>query len=110
MATNPYSNATPVQWDTGHELNPYFDTINRKSEQELHEALVVENIQMHGINILYVPLENFQVDPVLQEPRNITYQNSYTIEAYLPEAGETDGQQNIMSKFGKSDDRNGGIA
>ena len=87
MATNPYSNATPVQWDTGHELNPYFDTINRKSEQELHESLVVENIQMHGVNILYIPLENFQVDPVLQEPRNITYQNSYTIEAYLPEAG-----------------------
>jgi hypothetical protein len=100
MATNPYSNATPVQWDTGHELNPYFDTINRKSEQELHEALVVENIQMHGINILYVPLENFKVDPVLQEPRNITYQNSYAIEAYLPDNGETDGQQNIMSKFG----------
>ena len=99
MATNPYTNAGPVQWDNEYGLNPYFNNIHRTSEQDLHESLVVENIQMHGVNILYIPLENFQVDPVLQEPRNITYQNSYTIEAYLPEAGETDGQQDIMSKL-----------
>ena len=85
---------------TTSKLNPYFNNIHRESEQDLHESLVVENIQIFGIDVLYIPLESFQVDPILREPKNIKYQNSYTIEAYLPDNGETDGEQNIMSKFG----------
>lgn len=80
--------------------SPYFNNINRKSEQDLHESLVVENIKISGVDILYIPMETFEVDPVLQEPKNVKFQRTFTIEAYLPDNGETDGEQNIMSKFG----------
>lgn len=80
--------------------NPYFATIAGQSEFDLQESLVIENIQMFGVDILYVPLETFEVDPVLLEPKNIVYQRSFEIEAYLPDNGETEGQQELMSKFG----------
>lgn len=80
--------------------NPYFSTIAIESETDLQESLVIENIQMFGVDVLFIPLETFDVDPVLLEPKNIVYQRSFAIEAYLPENGETEGQQEIMSKFG----------
>lgn len=80
--------------------NRFFNNIYRQSEQDLHESLVIENIQISGVDILYIPLETFEVDPVLGEPKNVTFQRTFTIEAYLPDNGESDGEQNIMSKFG----------
>ncbi|ASD50366.1 head closure Hc2 [Acidovorax phage ACP17] len=80
--------------------SPYFNNINRKSEQDLHESLVIENIKISGVDVLYIPMENFEVDPILQEPKKVTFERSFKIEAYLPNNGETDGEQNLMSKFG----------
>lgn len=81
-------------------VSPYFNNINRKSEQELHESLVIENIKISGVDVLYIPMEIFEVDPILQEPKNVVFERSFPIEAYLPNNGETDGEQNLMSKFG----------
>lgn len=80
--------------------NPYFATIAGPSETDLHESLVIENIQMFGFDILYIPLETFDVEPVLLDPKNIVYQRSFPIEVYAPDNGETEGQQELMSKFG----------
>lgn len=81
--------------------SPYFSShIYRKSEQDLQEALVIENIQLFGQDIHFIPMDTYTVDTIIRDPKNIVFDKRYTIEAYFPQNGETDGQQNIMSKFG----------
>lgn len=80
--------------------NPFFATIAGQSETDLQESLVIENIQMFGFDITYIPLENFDIEPVLLDPKNIVYQRTAQIEVYAPDNGETEGQQELMSKFG----------
>ena len=80
--------------------NRYFNRIKQESEQDLFEDMVVEMIQMNGIDVLYIPREIFQVDPVLKEPVATVFQRSFPIEVYMPDAAQFGGDQNIMSKFG----------
>ncbi|WEM34263.1 neck protein [Xanthomonas phage X1] len=81
-------------------LNRYFNTANENSEQELFEDLVIEMIQMNGQDVLYIPREIFEVDPVLQEPKKTVFRRNFIIEAYQPDGYGYPGEQNIMSKFG----------
>lgn len=81
-------------------LNRYFNTANESSEQELFEDLVIEMIQMNGQDVLYIPREIFEVDPILQEPKKTIFRRNFIIEAYQPDAYQYSGDQNIMSKFG----------
>lgn len=80
--------------------NRYFNTANEASEQDLFEDLVIEMIQMSGQDVLYIPREIFEIDPVLQEPKKTVFRRNFIIEAYQPDAFQYNGDQNIMSKFG----------
>lgn len=80
--------------------NKYFNRITQVSEQDLFEDMVIESIQQSGIDVWYIPRTNLAVDPILGEPTQSTFNQSYQIECYLPEGGQMDGEQNLMSKFG----------
>jgi len=80
--------------------NKYFNRLKQTSEQDLFEDMVIESIQQSGVDVWYIPRENLEVDPILGEPTQSTFREAFLIEAYLPEGGQMDGQQNLMSKFG----------
>lgn len=80
--------------------NKYFNRLHRTSEQDLFEDMVIESIQQAGVDIWYIPRENLEIDPILGEPTQSSFKEAFQIEAYLPEGGQMDGEQNLMSKFG----------
>lgn len=80
--------------------NPYFNHTGQTSEQELFEDMVIEMIQLKGVDIQYIPRNILVMDPVLREPKSEVFKGAYTIEAYLPDTGNYGGEQNLMSKFG----------
>jgi hypothetical protein len=81
-------------------VNEYFNTSTETSEQDFFEDLVIEMIQMNGQDVLYIPREIFEIDPVLQEPKKTVFKRNFIIEVYNPDAYQYSGEQNIMSKFG----------
>lgn len=81
-------------------VNKYFNRVRQASEQDLFEDMVVEMIQVNGVDVLYIPREIFTVDPVLKEPVATIFKRSFPIEVYMPDAAQFGGEQNIISKFG----------
>lgn len=80
--------------------NPYFNNQNHKGEQDLFESLVIEHIQMNGVDITYIPRENIGYNEILVEPTQSKFKEYHTIEAYMPDTANFGGEQDIMSKFG----------
>lgn len=78
----------------------YFNKIRNVEEQGLFEDLVVEMIQIAGVDVLYIPRKILEFDRILKEPSKSTFDKAYPIEAYMPDGGNFGGEQNIMSKFG----------
>lgn len=80
--------------------NPYFNHLKSRPEQELYEALVVENIKNAGVDVYYVPREYFQIDPILGEPVKSMFNAAYRIEVYFKDVMGFQGQGDLMTKFG----------
>lgn len=80
--------------------NPYFNRVKQVSEQDMFEANVIEAIQINGVDVWYLPRENFEIDPILKEPKKTTFQRAFPIEAYQPDAAQYGGLGQIMSEFG----------
>lgn len=81
-------------------VNPYFNRVSQQNEQNLYEDLLIEYIQYGGVDVYYLPRENFELDPILKEPKKTIFQRSFLIEAYMPDGGTYPGDQSLMSKFG----------
>lgn len=79
--------------------NKYFDHLNNTAEQDLIESMVVETIQMSGMDIHYMPREHM-TDDVLREPVSSNFTSTWTIEAYFHDVAGFGGQGDFMSKFG----------
>lgn len=80
--------------------NPYFNNTQQKNEQKLFEDLVIESIQLNGIDVAYIPRENTAIDELLGEPMQSIFSKYHVIEAYMPDTGQFGGEQDIMGKFG----------
>ncbi len=80
--------------------NKYFNHTQQKNEQDLFEDLVIESIQMNGIDVVYIPRENTDIDEILGEPKQSIFRRYHVIEAQMPDAGQLGGEQDIMGKFG----------
>lgn len=81
-------------------VNKYFNRVSQEQEQKLFEGLLEEFIQFGGVDVLYLPRENFELDPILKEPKKTVWQRAFPIEVYIPDGGNFQGEQNIMSKIG----------
>jgi hypothetical protein len=80
-------------------INPYFAP-NVKSEQDLHEALVIESIQMHGTDAYYIPRESQGYDKIWSDDILPKYDDAYKLEMYLENTEGFDGEGDLFSKFG----------
>lgn len=81
-------------------VNKYFNRVSQSSEQDLFESTVIEMIQINGVDVWYIPREIFELDPILKEPKKTIFKRNFAIEAYMPDAAQYGGEQNIMSQFG----------
>ena len=80
-------------------LNPFFIQ-GSKGEQNLVQDLINESIQIHGVEIYYIPRSYITTRSVIREVIESKFNNAYPLEAYVDSYEGYGGQGTILSKFG----------
>lgn len=82
-------------------VSKYFKHLTNANEQKLMEALTIEEIQLFGMDINYLP-RTYLTDSILLEPTASNFNSSVVIEAYFHDVqgyGDSQGGD-LMTKFG----------
>ena len=79
--------------------NVYFDT-GTKPEQALYEDLMIEQLQIYGQDVYYIPRKLAGTDAIWQEVFSSSFESSYLIEMYMENVDGYEGEKELMSKFG----------
>ena len=79
---------------------PGFEQYSTESEQNLLESLIIESIQIYGIDVVYLPREYINFDQLFKEDPVSRFRNTYTIEMYIKNFEGMEGQLDFVSKFG----------
>jgi hypothetical protein len=80
--------------------NPYFKNQGYKPTQDLIEELAQEAIQVNGINVVYIVKTTDKIDTLFGDNALGKLKNSFSIEMYLQNAKQFEGEREIVSKFG----------
>lgn len=80
-------------------LNPFFQQGSR-SEQNLIQDLINEQLRMYGVEIYYLPRKYLTQKTVLREVIESKFDDSYPIEAYLENYEGYADNTTLLSKFG----------
>jgi hypothetical protein len=80
--------------------NLYFNNVESHSEQELLNSLTSEVIQVHGMNVFYIPRTIIKEDPLLSEDVLSKFSTAYEVEMYLQSVEGFGGEGDLVSKFG----------
>src|ERR1035437_8829838 len=80
-------------------LNPYFNFKTAHNEQNLVEDLVIESIQIFGMDINYIPKTLVDFNALLGEDPQKAFQSYYTIESYMENIDGFTGMGNFLSKM-----------
>lgn len=82
--------------------NKYFSlhTNTQVSEQNLYEDLIIESIQMTGIDVLYLPRELVVLSEFFGESLGSKFTSAYEIEMYVKSVHGFEGAGDIISHFG----------
>jgi len=82
-------------------LNPFF-LQGSPSEQRLVQSLINEQLQIYGVEVIYLPRKILSKDEILTEVQSSTFNDNYAIEAYINTYEGYTGAGDIMTKFGMS--------
>ena len=92
MTTNFYFNNFPARLGDGNPITP---------EQILVENLVIEALQIYGMDVYYLPrTTRDEVDYLFGEDSLKQYLTAHAIEMYLENVNGMEGEQDFISKFG----------
>ncbi len=81
--------------------NSFFTTTTGYSgENNLIDSLVIEQIGMFGLDLLYLPRENDNLDQLLHESTKSTYNMALSIPMYLKSFDGYDNSMEVLTKFG----------
>ena len=80
-------------------LNPFFQQ-GSKSEQNLIQDLINEQLRMYGVEIHYLPRKYLTEKTVLREVIQSVFDDAYPLEAYLETFEGYSDNTTILSKFG----------
>lgn len=69
-------------------------------EQQLHEELIIESIQIFGEDMYYIPRKINNFDPIYGEDAQSSYESSYLVELYIKSVDGFEGDGTFLSKFG----------
>lgn len=81
-------------------LNPYFNNYNAANEQQLLENIIIESIQIYGVECIYLPRKNNDYDKLYGTSDIVTFEDHYNIECYLEAIDGFNSTTNFFSKFG----------
>ena len=80
-------------------LNPFFQQGSR-SEQNLIQDLINEQLRMYGVEVHYLPRKYLSEKTVLKEVIQSKFDDAYPIEAYVDNFDGYGDNNTILSKFG----------
>ena len=81
--------------------NQYFTaTTGYSGETNLIDNLVIEQIAMFGLDLLYMPRENLNLDTLLHESTESAFSTALSIPMYLKSFDGYDNSMEMLTKFG----------
>lgn len=80
--------------------NPYARHYDQAQEQRLTDDLIIEAIQMKGIDVRYLPRTHNNFDAMLGEDSTSSFMSCTEIEMYPAEVNGFNGDGELMSRFG----------
>ena len=81
--------------------NPFFTaTTGYSGEQNLVDSLVIEQIGIYGLDLLYMPRENLNLDTLLHESTESAFSQALSIPMYLKSFDGYDNSMEMLTKFG----------
>ena len=80
-------------------LNPFFQQ-GSKSEQNLIQDLINEQLKIYGVEVYYLPRQYVTSKTIIKEVIESKFGNAYPIEAYVDTYEGYNGLGTLMSKFG----------
>ena len=81
--------------------NPFFSTTTGYTgEQNLIDSLVIEQIGMFGLDIMYMPRENVNLDSLLHESTKDVFSLAMSIPMYVKSYDGYDNSMEMLTKFG----------
>ena len=80
--------------------NYYFENYGNSMEQSLIEDLVVESIQIYGVDVWYLPRTKVAEDDILNEDDLPSFNDAYLVEMYVKNVDGFEGEGDFLSKFG----------
>jgi hypothetical protein len=81
-------------------LNPVFNNYTERGEQLLVEDLIIETIQIYGVNVIYLPRESIERDKIFGEDIVSKFARIFQIEAYMETIDGFEGNSYITSQLG----------
>tara|TARA_A100001201_G_scaffold135044_1_gene123060 strand:- start:184 stop:1056 length:873 start_codon:yes stop_codon:yes gene_type:complete len=79
--------------------NPYISQTVR-SEQNLYEDIIIESLKIYGQDVEYLPRTLVAEDTIFGEDVVSRFDDAYTIEMYLENIDNFEGDQDLFTKFG----------
>lgn len=83
--------------------NKYFQSgrgIGSREEQDLVQTLVNETIQIAGADFVYIPRNIVKEDSLFNEDYLSTFTRNYSVEMYIENFAQFEGDGELISKFG----------
>jgi hypothetical protein len=80
--------------------NVFFSNYNYFNEQQLIDDLVIESIQIFGIDTFYVTRTSGSFDHITNEDRLTIFDAAYQMEMYVKSVDGFQGEGDFLSKFG----------
>ena len=81
--------------------SPFFSaTTGYSGEQELINDLVIEQIAIYGMDILYMPRKNINLDKILHESSKSAFEAALPIPMYIRSFDGYDQSMELLTKFG----------
>lgn len=82
------------------KIKPLFNSFHETSEQNLVSDLIEEVIQVHGINVWYIPRTLVKEDYLFGEDPLAAFNDGFEIEMYLETFEQYQGAGDMLTKFG----------
>lgn len=80
--------------------NPFFNFYNHASEQNLHEDLIIESIQIFGLDFIYIIRDEKSPKLLYGENPLSVFKNTFEIEMYLESVDGFEGDKQMFSTMG----------
>lgn len=80
--------------------NAFFNQYTTSTEQNLHEDLIIESIQIYGFDIVYLPRVSLNTDSLYSSYNSSAFIDAIPVEMYVKNVMGFGGEGDFVSRFG----------